>query len=269
MRSITGRDVVERIVADIERRGFAWDAETIDGFKAGDPDRPVRGIASTWMATQETLAAAVAVGCDLVVTHEPTFWDHFETPPAGAAHPWYRTKRDWIASRGTTIWRFHDHHHMAFPRDPVLDAFFDRLGWLPGTSGNSVTARTELPPVRLGDLARQMSAALGTRVVRVIGAPTQVVSRIGYGIHDLASALDAARDCDVVVVGELREWDAFEYFRDAGALGRDVALIVISHAALETWGSTALVPWLAQLVPEIPVRSVLAPEPYVLRRAAI
>jgi len=56
----------------------AWvdQSRTVDTVKAGDPDRPVRTAAVGWIASIENLRRAVELGCDLFVTHEPTFWQH-------------------------------------------------------------------------------------------------------------------------------------------------------------------------------------------------
>ena len=47
-QQLTARQVIERIQAHV---GVAWHNETVDTFKAGDPDTPVTGIATTMMAT--------------------------------------------------------------------------------------------------------------------------------------------------------------------------------------------------------------------------
>ncbi len=41
---ITAREIVERIK---EKVGCEWSEQTVDTFKAGDPDAPVNGIATT------------------------------------------------------------------------------------------------------------------------------------------------------------------------------------------------------------------------------
>ena len=45
---LTARQVIERIQKNV---GVAWRSQTVDTFKAGDPDTPVTGIAVTMMAT--------------------------------------------------------------------------------------------------------------------------------------------------------------------------------------------------------------------------
>jgi hypothetical protein len=48
-KQITAREVVAQIQQQI---GLPWKPETVDTFKAGNPDNPVTGIAVTMMATR-------------------------------------------------------------------------------------------------------------------------------------------------------------------------------------------------------------------------
>src|SRR5258706_16318926 len=57
--------------------------KTVDTIKSGDPDRPVRRVGVGWMASIWDLQAAHRDGCELFVTHEPTFNDHRD-PEGGA-----------------------------------------------------------------------------------------------------------------------------------------------------------------------------------------
>ena len=54
-KKITAREVVEEIKRQV---GVPWQAETVDTFKAGNPDTPVTGIAVTMMATMDVLQRA-------------------------------------------------------------------------------------------------------------------------------------------------------------------------------------------------------------------
>lgn len=68
---MTAGEVVERIKG---RVGIPWMTETVDRIVAGAPAVRVKGIATTMMATLEVIQRAVAVGRNMIVTHEPTFW---------------------------------------------------------------------------------------------------------------------------------------------------------------------------------------------------
>lgn len=258
---LTAQGVVDRIRADVEQRGFVWHEPTVDTFKAGPTDRAVRRIATSWMATSEIVDRAAAWGADLLITHEPTFWNHLDE----RRDPDDAVLADKLGrAADLTIWRFHDHNHSAFPRDPVIGAFYDRLGWTDRTTGNSIHSSTRLDPTPLGDVAAHVAEAFGTEYVRVIGDPQQVVQTVGLGAHTLDTCLDGTPGADLVLIGETREWDTFEYYRDAVALGLAKSLIVVTHAALETWGSAPLADYVAGLVPEAEVRDLRASEPYAV-----
>src|SRR4051812_41342583 len=70
---LTARVVIERLQKQV---GVPWRATTVDTFKAGDPDTPVEGVATTVMATYDVLQRAAAAHRNLVITHEPTFYNH-------------------------------------------------------------------------------------------------------------------------------------------------------------------------------------------------
>src|SRR5258708_34653352 len=76
-RRITAREVVAEIQKQV---GVEWKKETVDTFKAGNPDTEVTGIAVTMMATMDVLQRASSKGLNFVIRHEPTFYAHLDTP---------------------------------------------------------------------------------------------------------------------------------------------------------------------------------------------
>jgi hypothetical protein len=75
-QTLTAQQVIDRIKAHV---GVPWTLPTVDTFKAGDANTPVTGIAMTMMATFDVLQRAAREGKNLVITHEPTFYDHFDS----------------------------------------------------------------------------------------------------------------------------------------------------------------------------------------------
>jgi hypothetical protein len=76
MRTIrTAREVVARIQQQV---GVPRQSDTVDTFRAGNPDSPVSGISVTMMATLDVMQRAAAAGDNLIITHEPTFFDHVD-----------------------------------------------------------------------------------------------------------------------------------------------------------------------------------------------
>jgi hypothetical protein len=73
----TAREVVAAIQKNV---GVPWNSETVDTFKAGNPDTLVTGIAVTMMATLDVLQRAAEKRQNLIITHEPTFYNHLDIP---------------------------------------------------------------------------------------------------------------------------------------------------------------------------------------------
>src|SRR5499425_1473152 len=127
-RAPTAQEIVDRIKANV---GIPWMAQTRDTFKAGDPQTPVTGIAVTMMATMNVLQRAAANGQNMIITHEPTFFDDpdkAETVPQGEQDPVLAEKRRFIDEHHLVIWRFHDHQHRMQP-DQVEQGNARKLGW--------------------------------------------------------------------------------------------------------------------------------------------
>jgi hypothetical protein len=123
----TARDVVAAIQEHI---GVPWMSKTVDTFKAGNPDTPVTGIAVTMMATLEVLERAAANEQNLIITHEPTFFNHYDDKPEGMneSDAVWKEKRAFIEQHKLIIWRLHDHWHMRKP-DGIQAGMTRALGW--------------------------------------------------------------------------------------------------------------------------------------------
>jgi hypothetical protein len=114
-RPITAGQIISRIQSHVS---VPWQPDTVDTFKAGNPDTPITGIAVTMMATLDVLERAAAAGDNLIITHEPTFFDHLDKATglsAGENDAVLREKREFIEKHGLVIWRFHDHWHARNP----------------------------------------------------------------------------------------------------------------------------------------------------------
>ena len=254
-------DAVERIKASI---GIPWRADTVDRIVAGDPETAVRGIAVTMMATLDVLRRASAADCNLVVTHEPTFYDHFENAEALAKDDLVQAKRAFIQQHGQVVFRLHDHWHLRSP-DGIGEGMQRALDW----TGNAVAGKPgefEFPAAPLRDFARTLAARLGADSMRVLGDPAlpvrRVAARWGYaGWGPELQALAARDDIDLLIVGEAREWELVEYMQDRVGNGARRALIVLGHVASEQAGMQACADWLRTVFEPLPVRFVPTREP--------
>ena len=67
---------------------------------------------------------------------------------------------------------------------------------------------------------------------------------------------------DVLIVGEVAEWETAEYIRDAQSMKLPMSLIVLGHAESEEPGMEWLVSWLQPKVQDIKVTNVPSHYPF-------
>jgi len=251
--------VVERIQKNV---GVPWQAKTVDTFKAGDPDTPVVGIATSFMATLDMLQRAAAAGKNFIVSHEPTFYNHLDQTQDLTADPVFRAKMEFIGKNKLVVWRFHDHWHARKP-DAIYTALAQLLGWdkYSMDKGQMLYA---LPPTTLGALAGDMQSRLRTQALRVIGDPRSEVSKVALspGAAGLGMQLTLMPKADVYVCGEATEWEGIEYARDTIACGQRKGMILAGHVVTEEPGMNLCAQWLKTLVPEVPVEWIPAGDPF-------
>ncbi len=211
-QGITAKQVIERIQKNV---GVPWQAQTVDTFKIGDPETIVKGIATSFSATLEVCQKAHATGKNLLIVHEPTFYNHNDET-ASLSGATYQTKRTFIEKNGLVVWRFHDHWHARKP-DGILTGMMEALGWEKYQSAEQ-PRNFSLPATTLDGLARSTQSRLGARALRVIGKPETTVRRVFLlpGFNNMPGIIKALEspDVDVVMIGETREWEAIEYARD-------------------------------------------------------
>ncbi|HXT25143.1 MAG TPA: Nif3-like dinuclear metal center hexameric protein [Candidatus Eisenbacteria bacterium] len=263
-QALTAQDVVDRIKS---QAGIAWLAETRDTFKAGDPQTPVTGIAVTMMATYSVLQRAVANGQNLIITHEPTFFDDpdkAEPVAQGEQDPVLQEKRAFIEKHHLVIWRFHDHWHRMHP-DGIELGNVHALGWEKFQDPNNQYLFT-LPETTVGKLADEVKGKFGIASLRVVGDRSMKVTRVALspgfaGSKREIGALEMP-DIQVLLAGETREWETVEYVADAVSQGKQKALIVLSHVPSEQQGMNECARWLKTFVPEVPVQFLPTPDPF-------
>jgi putative NIF3 family GTP cyclohydrolase 1 type 2 len=262
--ALTAQKIVERIQAHV---GVRWKTETVDTFKAGDPGTRVTGIAVTMMATMEVLERAAASGKNLIITHEPTFYNHedqAELLPQKENDAVLAAKRAFIKEHGLVVWRFHDHWHLRKP-DGIETGMVKALGWEKFQNTENQYLFT-LPETTVETLAMSMKKKLGTHMLRVVGEPGMKVTKVALspgaaGMTREIAALEQ-NDVELLVVGETREWETVEYAADAATQKKHKALIILGHIPSEQAGMEECGRWLKTFVTEVPVEFVRTEEPF-------
>jgi len=242
---LTAGEVVERIK---KSQGFPWDDSSYrDTFKIGGPESVVTGICSVFEAHINVMQKALKAGLNMIINHEPTFWTDGDVIERVQDDPLYRWKLDWANRNNMVVWRNHDHMHRMKP-GPFGIGMAKALGWTSYQTPGGYT----IPPTTLNELAKYIAKAMQLRSVRVIGDPNLRVVRVASG-RNLSSM---AQDVDCVIASDAREYDTYEYMRDAVLSGANKGAIFISHQASEDVGMEWFARWLKPLVPEVPIQYI-------------
>jgi putative NIF3 family GTP cyclohydrolase 1 type 2 len=260
-RPMTAAQVMQRV---IETTGATPPAGTVDTLKAGDPNTVVTGIVTTFMDTYPVLEQAVAGGKNLIITHEPTFYNHLDDQTPLAADPVQRQKLAYIREHHLVVWRFHDTWHMRQP-DGILAGMVEQFGWKTYQNSTDPNLFT-LPPTTVGQVAATLQARTGARAIRIVGDPAVRVTNLGLlpgaAGSDKQIKMLEQDNVELLVAGESREWETVPYVVDAVAQGRHKALILLGHEISEEAGMDECARWLRTLFPGMPIAFIPAGEPF-------
>src|SRR6202012_5883704 len=236
-KKVTAQEDVDAIKGDV---GVEWREKTVDTFKTGDPNTPVTGVAVTMMATLDVLQRAVAAGDNMGIKHEPIFFNHMLEQPEGmdASDAVWTAKREFIEKNHLVIWKFHDHWHMRKP-DGIQEGTVRKLGWEKYWNKDDQGVLV-IPEMTLAELASYVAKKLDAPAVRVVGDPKMKVTKIGLNPGFTGFTRETKQlerdDVDVLLAGESREWETFEYVADAVTEGKKKAVIDIGHIPSEQAG---------------------------------
>lgn len=260
----TARQIIQRVQ---EHVGVPWQKETVDTFKAGDPDTKITGIAVTMMATYDVLQRAAASGANLIITHEPTFYNHldeFSEIPEKENDPVLAEKLAFIREHHLVVWRFHDHWHERKP-DGIEAGMVHALGWEAFQDKHNQYLFS-IPEVTLDKLTAELKSKLQLRTMRVVGDPKLKITHLALspgaaGMQREIGALEIP-EIQLLITGESREWETVEYAADAVSEKKNKALIVLGHIPSEQAGMEECTRWLKTFVSEVPVNFVPAAQPF-------
>ena len=258
---LTAEQVVERFKSSL---GVPWRAETLDGFKAGEPSTEVTGLTTTAMATMDVLSRAVREKMNMVITLEPVFFGKTDGQSGiSPDDPVFLAKKEFIQRNGLVVFRLSDNWRNRKP-DPFSTGLAQTMGWTKHqVAGDSL--RYDIPGLTIEALAASLATRLNARAgIRVVGDRNTRVSRIAMlpGLSPLTATLKALPDCDLVLAGETREWESVEYAQDAVAAGQKKGFIMLGRVLSQDPGMRVCAEWLKKLIPEAPVRWLPTGDPY-------
>ncbi len=254
---MTIRQVIDALLADIPGAPFPI---TVDPIKAGDPEQPVKGIVTTMFATETVIAKAIALGANFIIAHEPTYYNHLDETAWLGNDPVFKAKERVLAAHGICVWRFHDGIHAHKP-DGIRMGVLQALGWESYYHADTPAVIT-LPEMSLKEMMMHLMKRLGTGHLKYIGDPAQMCGKVvlspGAAGGKSQIAMIEQYQPDLLICGELNEWETSEYVRDARHIGGKIALVVLGHSVSEEAGMEWLVPVLRQKAPGIKVTHVVS-----------
>jgi putative NIF3 family GTP cyclohydrolase 1 type 2 len=216
----------------------------------------------------------VKAGANMVIASGPTFYSRADspTPPAGrgqnaapqpSSDPVFTAKSELIKTNKLVVWRLSDHWRLRTP-DPFVLGLTEALGWAKHRA-SSDPVQVDVPAVTLDALVADVKKKLNARGgMRVVGNPRARVQKIGVlpGNVPIQATLKVLPQVDVLIAGEIREWESSEYARDTLTGGGSKGLILVGRALSEDPGMRVCAEWLGTIVPEAPCRWMPIGDPY-------
>jgi putative NIF3 family GTP cyclohydrolase 1 type 2 len=252
---ISVQQVIDLFLKEIPGAPFK---QTVDTLKAGEPSQLVTGIVTTMFATIDVIRQAAALGANFIIAHEPTFYNHSDDTGWLENDSVYRYKRNLLQQHGIAVWRNHDYIHTYKP-DGVIAGVLQALGW-------EANARTDnrmlvnLDAMDLGKIIVHCKKRLGISQVKYIGQLNDACNRILFipgaagGRMQISSVQQ--HNPDLLICGELNEWETSEYIRDRRAAGTNTSLLVLGHVLSEEPGSEWMANWLRAKLPSVKINHI-------------
>ena len=259
-KGYTVQQIIDKIIAQVP--GGAK-KETVDTLKSGSGESVVTGIIVTMFPTIDTIRKAMELKANFIIAHEPTFYNHGDRKDLYGLNEVIAAKDALLKENNITVWRFHDYAHALLP-DAIGYGLVKKAGWLPYFKKG--TPILDLPPQSLSALADHLKKQLGISHIKMIGNLNSICKRIAlmpgaWGPQMHLQFIKMGKP-DVIVIGEAQEWETIEYIRDAQALGKGPAVIVLGHALSEEPGMEWVAEWLQPQFPELTIIHIPSGDPF-------
>jgi putative NIF3 family GTP cyclohydrolase 1 type 2 len=228
---------------------------TVDTVKIGDADKAIYKVGVCWYPDIKTIQSAIDVKCDLLITHEPAWWDHFDKPGGWREKGPGLKKSKLLEESGLVLMRLHDTWDN-WPELGIRDSFAKGLGLdkFIAEDQSRWHGMYEVPEQTLSLFAQYVAAKvapLGENTVQVIGDPDMRISRPSIGVgcggpHEDMIALGS----DVLIMC----YDGASYWKERNRFAEQgVGVITLEHGTTELWGLESLARYIQETWPELDV----------------
>lgn len=242
----------------------------------GNAEEAITGIMVATVPSLSVLRQAVSTGCNLVLSAEaPLYSRPLPADPspfarAGAdrlfADPTYKEKAAFIAEHRLIVYRLPTRSSdgpVPTAYAPLFTTHLARALGLTPMAGEPWFFTTA--PVTLGMLVQRAQTSVGAHGgLRVIGDLAMPVRKVCVvpGTAEVVATLTHLRQADVLVAGDLREWEIVPYIADSHAAGHPKGLVAVGRILSEQPGERALAAALRTAHPKLPVSLAEHADPF-------
>lgn len=249
-RKITVGEIMNSFISEVPSGLIP---NTVDTLKSGNADIVVTGVVTCMFATIEVIRKTIALGANFIIAHEPTFYNHQDATKWLENDEVFKYKSALLKKHGIAVWRNHDYIHSVHP-DGVRKGLVERLAWQKyGNPDQSMYNLVSASSLR--ELIYDLKTKLEIPSLRYIGdlnaSCTKILLMPGAAGGQRQIEAIIKNKPDVLVTGEISEWETAEYVRDAIAKGEKLSLIVLGHVASEEDGAKYMLNWLKNKFPSI------------------
>ncbi len=204
------------------------------------------------------------IGANFIIAHEPTFYNHTDDSNWVPNNQVLKQKQDLLKKHQIAVWRFHDYWHSHRP-DGIRYGVLKMAGWT--EYDKDAKPVFNIPPTTVGALVGHLKKTLGIAHLRVLGDLNQACTKIALmpgaaGGQSQISLVEKEKP-DVLIVGEVHEWETAEYIRDARQLGSKTTLVILGHSVSEEPGMDWLVNWLQPKLQGVKVTHLASGDPFI------
>ena len=229
--------------------------KTVDTVKFGDGAKPVKTVAVCWYPSLINLKEAVRLGCDLLLTHEPTWWDHLDHPGGWREKGPGLEKTQLLQESGMVVARLHDTWDN-WPEIGIRDSLAKGLGFSKfiGEDKTRWHATYEVSEQSLQSFARYVAEKvkpLGEDSVQVIGDPDMKVKHPSIGVGcggPREDMIELGSDVLIMCFDGASFWRERDRFAEQG-----VGVITLEHGTTEMWGIESLAQYIDETWSELDV----------------
>ena len=247
---VTVGEIMDLFISQVQIAPFP---NTVDTLKSGNRDIIVTGVVTAMFATIDVIGKTIALGANFIIAHEPTFYNHEDATDWLKDDEVYQYKVALLKKHNIAVWRNHDYIHSIHP-DGVRKAVVDQLKWNDYGDPDQPVFNFK-NTVTLKELIAELKVKMDIKTLRYIGDLDQPCKKAvllpGAAGRFKHISITAKNQADVLICGEVSEWETAEYVRDANAAGRKLGLIVLGHIASEEAGSMFMRDWVKEHFPSL------------------